>query len=109
MCYTSITKSVYVRKITDNCLLLLRYNVRMHLSVIVHPNNRRPRIEEDLTGTLHVYVSAPPLEGRANMAVIEALAQHFKVGKNKVILLSGHTAKIKRFDIAGFVTERARR
>lgn len=71
----------------------------MNISVITHPNNKRPRVEEDLTGMLHVYVNAPPLEGRANQAVIEALAEHFGVKKNAVTLLSGHTSKHKRFEI----------
>lgn len=48
----------------------------MKISVITHPNNKRPRVEEDLTGQLHVYVSAPPLEGKANAAVINALTDH---------------------------------
>lgn len=73
----------------------------MTISVIVHPNSRHPRIEEDLMGELHAYVSAPPLDGKANMAVIEALAEYFHVRKNAVTLMSGHTAKVKRFEIAG--------
>lgn len=73
----------------------------MTISVITHPNSKRPRIEEDLTGMLHVYVNAPPLEGRANQAVIEALALHFGVKKNAVTLLSGHKSKNKRFEIMG--------
>lgn len=73
----------------------------MTITVIVHPNSRRPRIEEDLTGQLHAYVSAPPLEGKANTAVTEALAEHFGVKKRMVTLVSGHTAKMKRFEIYG--------
>lgn len=69
----------------------------MQVSVITHPNSKRPRIEEDLTGMLHVYVSAPPLEGRANAAARESLAGYYKVKKASVILLSGHTSKHKRF------------
>lgn len=71
----------------------------MQISIIAHPNARRPRIEEDLTGMLHVYVNAPPLENKANLAVIEALAEHFKVKKSTITFLSGHTSKIKRFEI----------
>lgn len=72
----------------------------MIVTVITHPNAKRPRIEEDLTGMLHVYVNAPPLEGRANMAAIEAIADHYKVKKGAVSLLSGHKSKNKRFEIA---------
>lgn len=73
----------------------------MQISVITHPNAKRPRIEEDLTGMLHVYVNAPPLEGKANIAAIEAIADYYKVKKSAVTLLSGHKSKNKRFEISG--------
>jgi uncharacterized protein (TIGR00251 family) len=71
----------------------------MQLTVIVHPNSKRPRIDKDLLGTLNVYVSAPPLEGRANEAVIEALAEYFKVKKYQIELVRGATSKQKVFKI----------
>lgn len=71
----------------------------MQISIIAHPNAKKPRIEKDLLGTLHVYVNAPPLEGKANMAVIESLAKFFKVNKGKVILLRGEKSKNKQFEI----------
>ena len=42
----------------------------MKLEIVVHPNSKNPRVEKDLTGMIHVYVKAPPLEGKANQAVI---------------------------------------
>ena len=71
----------------------------MKISVIAHPNAKRPRVEEDLLGSLHVYVAAPPLEGKANHAAIESLAQHFGVKKNQVWLVSGEKSKQKVFEI----------
>ena len=71
----------------------------MKISIIVHPNSKRPRIEKDLLDTLHVYVNQPPLEGKANKAVIEALAEYFKVKRNCVRLLSGEKSKNKLFEI----------
>ncbi len=73
----------------------------MQIVTITHPNAKRPRVEEDLTGMLHIYVNAPPLEGRANIAAIEALADYYKVKKSAVTLVSGHKSKNKRFDIRG--------
>ena len=72
----------------------------MQITIVTHPNARKPRVEQDLLGTLHVYVNAPPLEGKANKAVIEALADYFKVKKNAVTLLSGQKSKNKRLEIA---------
>ena len=71
----------------------------MKISIIAHPNSRKPRIEEDLLGTLHVYVSAPALEGKANRAVIEALADYFNVKKSSVLFIAGTKSKIKTFEI----------
>lgn len=71
----------------------------MRISVIVHPNARQERIEKDLLGTLHVYVHEPPLEGKANIAVAESLAEFFHTKKYCVSLVSGAKAKQKVFDI----------
>ncbi len=30
------------------------------ITVFVHPNSKKPRIDKDLPGSLHVYVSQPP-------------------------------------------------
>lgn len=71
----------------------------MKVSVIAHPNSKNPRIEEDLLKVLHVYVNAPPLEGKANHAVTEALAVYFRTKKNKVYLIRGEKSKNKVFEI----------
>lgn len=71
----------------------------MKVAIIAHPNSRKPRIEPDLFGTLHVYVSEPPLEDRANLAVVETLAKHFDVPKSSIRLISGKKSKHKLFEI----------
>lgn len=71
----------------------------MKIAIIAHPNAKRPRIEKDLLGALHVYVNAPPLEGKANRAVVEALADHFKLKKSQIELISGAKSKNKLFEI----------
>lgn len=77
----------------------LQYNKTMKILVIAHPNAKKPRIEKDLLGTLHVYVHEPPLAGKANQSVIEALAQHFQTKRSTILLLSGEKTKNKIFEI----------
>ena len=72
----------------------------MKLTIIAHPNSKKPRVEKDLFGTLHIYVNQPPLEGKANKAVAEALAEHFNVSKSKVSLIRGEKSKQKVFNIS---------
>jgi uncharacterized protein len=71
----------------------------MKKQIIVHPNSKKPRIEKDLFGEIHVYVNQPPLEGKANKAVIESLADYFHIRKNQVQLIKGEKSKIKLFEI----------
>jgi len=69
----------------------------MKISVIAHPNAKKPRVEKDLLNTLHVYVRQPPLEGKANKAVVEALAIYFHTKKRNIILLSGKKIQKQTF------------
>ena len=71
----------------------------MKIAVTVHPNAKRPRIEKDLLGTLHLYVHQPPLEGKANRAAIDALAEYFHTKRAKIALLSGEKSKSKIFEV----------
>lgn len=71
----------------------------MKLTVIVHPNAKRIRVEKDLLETLHVYVHEPPLEGKANRAVIDTLAEYLKIKRSNILLISGEKVKNKVFEI----------
>lgn len=71
----------------------------MKITTIVHPNSKKERIEKDLLDTLHVYVNQPPLEGKANKATIEALANYFKTNRSKIRLISGARSKHKLFEV----------
>ena len=50
-------------------------------------------------GRFLVRVTAPPIEGRANKAVIELLAKHFKISKSKVDIIKGVASRIKIIDV----------
>lgn len=71
----------------------------MKITVIVHPNAKKVRIEKDLLGTLHIFVNQPPLAGKANQATIAALAEYFNVSKTNITLISGAKSKHKLFGI----------
>jgi len=71
----------------------------MRISIVAHVNSKREKIEKDLFGTLHVYVSAPPLEGKANSAIARSLATYFKVKNSQVMLISGAKSKNKVYEI----------
>lgn len=68
------------------------------LTVKVTPRARRPGVSlED--GQLRVGVTAPPEDGKANAAVAEALAHALGIGKSRLTLIRGATAREKTFRI----------
>ena len=46
-----------------------------------------------------ISVKASPIEGKANIAVIKALAKHFKVSASQVRINAGHASKSKIIEI----------
>lgn len=70
------------------------------ISVRVKPSSKKgPAVQLALDGSLLVYVHEPAIDGKANKAVTELLAQYFKVPKSHVQLVSGRTSRHKRFII----------
>ena len=53
-------------------------------------------------------VAAPPVDGAANKAVIELLAATLGVKRGQVTLLSGETARDKRFKVEGITADALR-
>lgn len=95
-----IYHTIIVMSMVIGCINKRWDNDYMKVSVIAHPNSKNPRVETDLLGTIHVYVSQPPLEGRANAAVRDALAEYFKTKKSGVQMVSGEKSKVKVFEVS---------
>ncbi|MGK8509398.1 DUF167 domain-containing protein [Nocardia asiatica] len=67
---------------------------------VIKPNSRKGPLVETLDdGSLHLYVRAPAVEGKANKAAVELLAEHYGVPKSAVRLAAGATSRFKRFEI----------
>lgn len=71
----------------------------MKLNIKVIPRASKERIIEE-NGTLKVYVTSPAVDGRANKAVIESLAEYFKSKKRMVRIISGEKSRNKIVEIA---------
>lgn len=71
----------------------------MRLRIRVTPSSRRPSIETMADGSLKVRVSAPAQGGKANKAVVEALAQHYAIPNSRVRIVAGQTSRLKLIEI----------
>ncbi|HKV46181.1 MAG TPA: DUF167 domain-containing protein [bacterium] len=73
----------------------------MRATVTVIPRARAARVERLEDGTLRVAVTAPPHEGRANAAVVAALAEHFGVPQSQVRIVAGRSGRRKVVEVGG--------
>ena len=72
----------------------------MKISVHLKPNSRhREEVVVNDDGSLTIYIKAPAIEGRANVAAMKLLAKYFGVAPSKVKLVRGAASKYKLFDI----------
>ena len=65
------------------------------------PRARQNKITTDADGTLRVHITAAPVDGAANDAVIRALAEHFRVPKSQIKIVRGETSRNKIVELPG--------
>lgn len=83
------------------------------LAVRAQPGAKKTAIAgvygEGYAAQLKIAVQAPPVEGRANEALIAFLAETFGIPKRSVELVSGELARSKVFLLRGIVLDKAKR
>ena len=79
---------------------------RLTVSVRVQPNAARNRIVKFQDGILYIRLAAPPVEGKANEALIKQLSYVLDVAKSNVSIERGLAARTKSVAITGIDLER---
>ncbi len=81
------------------------------LAVRAQPGAKKTAITgiygEGAAAQLKISVQAPPVEGRANQALIAFLAERFSIPKSAVELISGDILRSKVFLLRGVTREQA--
>jgi len=77
--------------------------------VWVKPRAGRDQVIGLREGALHVALKAPPVEGRANQALLRFLAEVLEVRPGQVALVSGERSRHKVVRISGLAPEELRR
>ena len=73
----------------------------MKWTVRVRPGASKAAVEPQADGSLKVSVRQRAVEGQANEAVREALAEHLGVPRSKVVLRMGQRSRTKIYEIQG--------
>jgi uncharacterized protein len=71
----------------------------MILNVEAKPNAKKNEYSVVNGNTIKVRIKAPPVDGKANEAIVAYLSEILKIPKLKISLLKGTTSKFKRFEI----------
>jgi uncharacterized protein (TIGR00251 family) len=71
------------------------------LDVLVQPRASRAKIGPMHDGRLKIAVTAPPVDGEANAAVIELVAARLGVARGAIEVVAGHGGRRKTLRVRG--------
>jgi uncharacterized protein (TIGR00251 family) len=69
------------------------------LDVHVQPRASKSEVAGMFGERLKIRVAAPPVDGKANQALIDFLAKAFNVARRDILLLAGEGGRDKRFKV----------
>lgn len=75
------------------------------LALFVQPKASKNEIIGPHNGALKIKITAPPVDGKANAALIEFLSDVLDVPKRQIEILKGETGRNKSVEISGLSLE----
>jgi uncharacterized protein len=85
------TASGFAKDVADGCTLAVR----------VHPGARKNNVTGVHADAVKIALTAPPVDGRANEALIAFLAETLHLPRARVSLVAGATSRAKTVRITG--------
>lgn len=83
--------AAFAQDVADGCTLAVR----------LHPGARKNAVTGVHDGALKISLTTPPVDGRANEALLAFVAEALGLPKARVSLLSGQTSRSKLLRITG--------
>lgn len=80
----------------------------MIVDVRVIPRAKKTEFAGTRDGAILIRVSAPPVEGAANDAVVALLAERLAIPRRDIRIISGQGSRHKRIEIVGATPEQIR-
>jgi len=68
---------------------------RIEVKVRVYARARKQEIDELPSGELKLKVKSPPVQGKANREVIEALSSYFRLSPSRIKIIRGEKSRLK--------------
>ncbi len=87
------------QKKTTSVSCFLKTEVFLQIKVCAKPRSKKESVEKISETEYVVRVNVPPVDGKANSRIIEALAKYFQTAKSNIKLIKGEKAALKVFEI----------
>ena len=71
----------------------------MKIIVKAKPGARENKVEKVDESNYIVHIKEPPIDGRANAALIKLLADYFDISPSLIEIVSGYMARVKVIEI----------
>lgn len=72
----------------------------MILTVHAKPGAKLSKVKSWIdSSTIIIELKAPPIDGKANIELIDFLAKQLKLSKSQVILKRGHSSRVKHIEL----------
>ncbi len=78
--------------------------MQVDIQIHVQPKSSQAKIVLE-SGTIRVWVNAPPVDGEANDAVVKLFSKALRVAKSKISIIRGESSREKTLRIEG-ITEK---
>jgi uncharacterized protein len=79
------------------------------LRLRVQPRASRDQVAGVAGDAVRVRLTAPPVDGAANEALVRLLADRLDVSRASIVLVSGHTGRDKMVEVSGLSPEEVAR
>ena len=86
---------------------LRAHGEELRLAVLVQPKSSRNEIAGEVEGRLKIRLTAPPVEGKANKALVKFLAKKLGVAGSRVTIVGGLKSRRKDLVVQGIGLEEA--
>ena len=77
-------------------------------TVKIHPRARKNAVTGKIGDALKISLTAPPVEGRANQALMEFLAEFLNVPRSSIKIVAGQNSRSKVISVSGLSVEDVR-
>ena len=94
---------------SSDALRLQRTASGVRVAVRVQPRSSVSEITGVHGDALRVRLTAPPVDGAANEALVTLLSDHFRIPRRAITIVSGASSRTKIVELAGITEDHVRR